>query len=333
MRVPDDFHRDLRQPPLLRLMARHIYPFGRILAMPNTTPPVATGAQAVEYAKSINDIAPLVKVVPCIKLLRSTTPAVIGQAAQLGVRAVKYYPGGMTTNSEDGISVDELLNFRDVLAAISEKSLLLLLHGEHDKSELCLDREKNFLPVVERVLKNFPGLRVVLEHITTAEAVMFVADKGSSGKHIAATITPHHLRITLNDVIGDKLAPHNFCKPVAKHPNDRKALISAATCGRPYFFLGTDDAPHLRGNKECAASCAGVFTGPYGLLHYAEVFEEAEKFLKLRDFASKFGAEFYGLPQNEGIIELKHDPHTIPAEIDGVVPFMAGSTLNWQIAS
>lgn len=330
IRRPDDFHRHLRQPPLLPSLARHIGPFGRILPMPNTTPPKLTGPEAVAYSEEIMDAAPGVTAVPCIKIVRSTTSEIIHTARALGVLAAKFYPEGMTTNAEDGLRAEKLRQRKDILEAMQETGMLLLCHGEHDKSGFCLDRERDFLKVAGWVLDNFPRLKVVLEHITTAHAVTFVERRRLKTANLSATITPHHLRISLNEVVGDKLMPHNFCKPLAKRPEDRAALIRAATSGNPAFFLGTDDAPHLRHAKECPSGCAGVFTGPFALGHYAQVFEEAGALDRIENFASCFGAQFYNLPLNEGTVELVRQPFTLPTELDGVVPFMAGQTLNWQ---
>lgn len=332
IRQPDDFHRHLRQLLLLLTAIRNIGPFARAIVMPNTTPAIATGLDVnnhrAEIMKAAEKLGILFKPLMTIKLLRGTTPEILHEAYQAGAVAVKFYPEGMTTNAEDGMTCDELLERKDLLETLQTIGLPLLCHGEHDGAEFCLDREHRFLKVLERIAAGYPHLRIVMEHITTTAAVEFISQAPIT---IAATITPHHLRISLNDVIGDKLRPHNFCKPVAKRPADMRALIQAATSGNPNFFLGTDDAPHLRTNKECASGCAGVFTGPHALLHYAEVFEEAGHMNRLENFSSVFGARFYDLPLNKAQVKLVRQPTIIPDEIDGIVPFMAGKTLNWSI--
>lgn len=338
IRRPDDMHRHLRQGPMLKIAAQHIGPFARVLCMPNLTPPIANANHVSWYVEQIlnnltanQHFTPLV----AIKLLDSTTPGIVEAAYNAGAVAVKVYFRGTTTNSDDGISIEDIGNFYpvfDMMQAINrsnKRKMLLLWHGEDPSSNYCLDQEEKFIPKLVAVHWGFPNLKMVMEHITTRAAVEAISELGDS---VAATITPHHLRLTTDSVIRGKLRPHNFCMPVAKRPEDREALILAATSGDPKFFLGTDDAPHLKGNKECAEGCAGVWTGEYGLSHYAEVFEQAGYLNMLEDFSSTFGARFYELPLNQGSIELVKLPLTIPAEVDGLVPFMAGRTLSWQIA-
>jgi dihydroorotase len=209
------------------------------------------------------------------------------------------------------------------------RGMLALFHGESPNADVfCLDRERKFLSVLKHIASAFPELKIVMEHVTTAEAIECV---GTLPANVAATITVHHLFLTLNDVIGDKLAPHNFCKPVAKRPEDRNALLAAATSGNPKFFLGTDSAPHLQASKECAAGCAGVFTAPVAIPLLIELFDQYGDLGELEDFCSGYGADFYGLPRNERTITLIQKPWTVPSTYDGVVPFWAGKQLQWQM--
>ncbi len=338
IRRPDDMHRHLRAGPLLGITAKHLGPFARALCMPNTTPPIANAEDVSRYRQEIfqslppgSDFIPLM----AIKLLDSTTPEIIEGAYNAGAVAVKVYFRGTTTNSNDGIQIEELEKFYPVfekmeqINLLNRRKILLLWHGENPLSGYCLDQEVDFLDLMIEVHIQFRQLKMVMEHITTEAAVNAVNDLGDN---VAATITPHHLRLTTDNIIRGKLHPHNFCMPVAKRPADRDALIRAAISGNPKFFLGTDDAPHLQENKECSEGCAGVWTGPFGLNHYADVFEANGALDKLGDFASVFGARFYELPFNQGNVELERSPFKIPSLLDGVVPFMARQVLNWQVS-
>jgi dihydroorotase len=293
--------------------------------MPNTTKPILTARDAVRYREEIIFETPVwFKPLMTIKLVRSTTPEVIADAKDAGVVAGKVYPEGVTTNSDDGVrNVKELYG---VFEAMEKAGMILCLHGEVPDA-FCLDREDAFLLALEDIATTFPKLKIVLEHITTASAAHVVTVLPAN---VAATITVHHLFITLDDVIGGMLSPHNFCKPVAKRPHDREALLRAAVSGNPKFFLGTDSAPHAAEKKECASGCAGCFTAPMALPALASIFDREGALNKLEAFTSTFGAEFYGLPLNEGEISLVKEDWRIP-QVCGVVPFMAGKTLSWRL--
>jgi dihydroorotase len=307
--------------------------------MPNTEPPVLTGADAERYRKEIVSALPLdaagasgasgagFEPLMTIKLVPSTTPAVVRDAAAAGVVAGKLYPEGVTTNSSDGVR--DVMALRDVFAAMSDAGMVLCLHGESPDA-FCLDREAQFLAeVLPSLARSFPDLRIVLEHVSTAAAVDWV--RGWDGGNVAATVTVHHLLLTLDDVVGGMLAPHHFCKPVAKRPADRAAIVAAAVSGDPRFFLGTDSAPHARAAKESAHGCAGVFTAPVALPVLATVFEEQGALDALDAFCSAHGAAFYGLPPATGTVRLVRSPWTVPSEVDGIVPFRAGTTLPWRV--
>jgi dihydroorotase len=265
-----------------------------------------------------------------IKIVPSTTPATIREAKAAGVVAGKLYPEGVTTNSSDGVR--DFMELADVFGAMAEAGLVLCLHGETPDA-FCLDREEAFLAeVLPTIAASFPGLRIVLEHVSTAAAVEWVRGQAPAGAHdVAATITVHHLLLTLDDVVGGMLAPHHFCKPVAKRPADRAAIVAAAVSGDPRFFLGTDSAPHLRAAKEAAHGCAGVFTAPVALPLLAARFDEHDALDRLEAFCSGHGARFYGLPGNEGTVQLVREPWTVPADCAGVVPLAAGTTLPWRV--
>ena len=209
--------------------------------------------------------------------------------------------------------------------------MVLCLHGEDPGDDVfCLDREERFLQTLDWIVDAFPNLRVVLEHLSSAAAVEFVQSHPSP--MLGATVTAHHLELTLDDVIGDKLMPHHFCKPIAKGPQDRMALIEAVVQpGQTKFFLGTDSAPHERSVKECACGAAGVFTAPLAMPLLAEIFEREDALPQLEQFSSVNGAQFYGLPQNEEEITLDREEWIVPEQYDGVVPLRAGKTIQWKI--
>jgi dihydroorotase len=260
------------------------------------------------------------------RVMPTTTPAMVKDHKRVGATAGKLYPEGVTTNSEGGVK--DLQSLYPVYKAMQEEGLVLCLHGEVP-GVFSLDRETAFLETLRTLAKDFPKLKIVLEHATTADAIDTVVKLPAN---VAATITAHHLRITLDDVIGDKLNPHAFCKPIAKRPLDRDALVKAATSGNPKFFLGSDSAPHPVETKECACGAAGVYTAPVLLPVLAETFEEAGHLDKLESFTSRFGAEFYGLPLNDQYIELQRESWTVENQYGGVVPFMAGHKFNWKLA-
>ena len=337
IRKPDDMHVHLRDGEMLdRVVKYTAQNFARALVMPNTTKPILTADDSINYrneiweacrVNGIERFEPLMT----IKLTAQTTPETILRASRGGcVVAGKLYPEGVTTNSADGVR--DVRTLFDVFATMQECGMVLCLHGE-TPGVFSLDREGAFLATADRIAGLFPNLRIVLEHITTEEAVkwltQYATHLGSGFPNVAATITPHHLFLTLDDVIGDKLQPHNFCKPIAKRATDRDALIKAAISGNPKFFLGTDSAPHLIENKECASGCAGVFNAPVALPLLAEIFEKHDALDKLEDFTSTFGSNFYALPSTRDEIELERAESVIPMVYNGVAPFRAGMPISW----
>lgn len=330
LRRPDDFHIHLRQGEALRSYAREAAAvFGRAMVMPNTLPPIASAQDVSRYREEIlsategQEFEPLMT----FKLLSSIDPAEVIRMREAGAIAGKLYPRGATTNAEDGaLKVDDLF---PMIAAMEEAGVVLSIHGE-DPDAFSLDREYAFLPAVERILSTFPKLRVVLEHISDARSVAFVRE---GPERLAATITVHHLYLCLDDVVGSFIMPHHFCKPIAKRPEDRGALVGAALSGHPRFFLGTDSAPHPVGAKECAEGCAGVYTAPVAMPLLAVLFERhggSAWSALLEEFTSRFGAEFYQLPRGEGILELRQESWVVPERYGEVVPFRAGSELPWK---
>jgi dihydroorotase len=339
IRRPDDFHVHFRDGDMLRLVAPHTAAhFGRALVMPNV-PAVETEGDAKRYRARIAKAAgPGFKPLLTIKLTHRTTPDTIRGAQEAGVIAAKLYPEGATTASHDGIRDVDLL--WPVFRAMEDCQMALCIHGERPDA-FVLDREASYLPTVAKIVRNFPGLKVALEHVTTRAAVEFVQN---SSVNVAATITAHHLAISLDDVLGRGIRPHLFCYPVPKTPDDRAELVNAALFqngGR--FFFGSDSAPHPRHAKESACGCAGVYTAPVALAVLAEIFlgdEDRESAIgcrrdALEEFTSHRGADFYGLPRNEGTITLERAEWTVPENYgEGettVVPFRAGEKRSWRV--
>jgi dihydroorotase len=327
IRRPDDFHVHVRRGEMLLSVlpesARH---FSRALIMPNTDPPILRAHDVVRYRRDIQAVGTGIEPLMTIKLVPGTTAKDVIEARQVGAIAGKLYPDGVTTGSEGGVR--DFRAMYPVFEAMERVGMVLCLHGEHPDA-FCLDREVAFLAELDAIAGTFPRLKIVLEHVSTAAAVRAVERLPGN---VAATVTVHHLYLTLDDVIGGLLRPHFFCKPVAKRPEDREALIRAATGGNPKFFLGTDSAPHSRGKKECDGGCSGVFTAPVAMSALAAKFEERDALEKLEDFTSRFGAEFYGLPLNEGKLLLEKTPWRVPYDYRcRVVPMYSGQTLEWRV--
>jgi len=344
---PDDWHLHLRDgAAMAAVLPASARQFGRAIVMPNLKPPVTTTALAHAYRERILAALPkegaAASFEPLMTLyLTDETPAdEIARAAASGfVKAVKLYPAGATTNSAAGVT--DIRRPRAALEAMQKLGLPLLVHGEVTKAGVdVFDREKVFIDtVLEPLRRDFPALRIVFEHITTAEAAHYVRDAGGSAP-LAATITPHHLLYNRNAIFMSAdgsagLRPHYYCLPVLKREVHRLALLEAATSGNARYFLGTDSAPHPRGDKETACGCAGCYTAACALELYAEAFEDAGRLDRLEGFASHHGADFYGLPRNQGRVTLLRRAWTVPAELPlgdrSVVPLRAGETLRWQM--
>jgi dihydroorotase len=329
-----DLHVHLRQDDLLARVAPYTDRCcAYALVMPNLTPPVTTPERLIAYLDSLKKHLKRTTPLLTFKLLAQTTPEMVRALRDAGAVAGKLYPEGVTTNSQDGIGRECLLRpqdvprFLDALHEMERLDLALCLHGEMPGT-FCLDREHEFLPFVAWLVDAFPKLRVVLEHITTAEAARLVKDASDRGKRLAATITAHHLMLTLDDVIGDKLRPHHFCKPIAKRPQDVEALW--AVVRHPAFFLGSDTAPHLVPDKECAEGCAGVFSAPVLPEVLASLFEARDALDALPDFVAGRGNAFYGLREQNATLRLVKQEWRVPDQCGGVVPYLAGRQLAWR---
>lgn len=334
---PDDWHVHLRDGEMLAstvpAMARY---FGRAIVMPNLVPPAVTPEQAGAYRERILAARPAgsaFEPLMVLYLTEGTTQDDIRRAKASGfVHAVKLYPAGATTNSQSGVT--DVRRVDAVLETMAEVGMPLLIHGEVTHGEVDIfEREKVFLdtilaPLVER----HPTLRVVLEHITTGDAVDFVT---AAPDRVGATITAHHLLFNRNHMLAGGIRPHFYCLPILKHGRHQTRLIEAATGGNPKFFLGTDSAPHARGAKEAACGCAGSYTAHAAIELYAEAFEQAGALDKLEGFASFHGADFYGLPRHRDTITLVRQPWTVPGSYPfgatEVVPVRAGEQISWQV--
>ena len=335
---PDDWHLHLRDgEALAAVVGASAAQFARAIVMPNLKPPVATVDQARAYRERILAALPAGSgFVPLMTLyLTDNTSAQQIRAAKASgfVHGVKLYPAGATTNSDAGVT--EIRNAYPAIEAMQAEGVPLLVHGEVTDREIdVFDREKAFIDrVMIPLRRDFPALRIVFEHITTADAAHYVRD---AAEGIAATITAHHLLYNRNAIFAGGLRPHWYCLPVLKRETHRQALVAAATGGNPRYFLGTDSAPHAQRLKEHAAACAGCYTAPHALELYAEAFDAAGALERLEGFASRHGPAFYRLPVNATKVTLRREPWKIPETLpfpgDAIVPLAAGETLQWRLA-
>ena len=339
IRRPDDWHLHLRDgAALAAVLPATARQFARAIVMPNLRPPVTTAAAALAYRERILAARPAegpgaaFEPLMTLYLTDNTPPEEIARAKAAGVVALKLYPAGATTNSDAGVT--DIRKTYATLEAMQREGLLLLVHGEVTDGEIdVFDREAVFIERVMQPLRHaFPSLKVVFEHITTADAAQYVAE---AGPMTAATITAHHLLYNRNALFVGGLRPHWYCLPVLKKERHRQALVAAATSGSDRFFLGTDSAPHAAQLKEQSVCGAGCYTAPAALEMYAEAFEAAGALHRLEAFASELGPRFYGLPLNEGQVTLRREPWALPETLpfgDALIkPLRAGETLNWKL--
>jgi dihydroorotase len=338
IRRPDDWHVHLRDGEVLGSVVDHTArQFARAIVMPNLVPPVTTVVAAEAYrARILAALSPELSFTPLMTcyLTDGMEPGEVETGFAAGVfTACKLYPAHATTNSSHGVT--DIRNIYPVLEAMQRIGMPLLIHGEVTDAHVDIfDREAVFIErILTKVVADFPALKIVFEHITTAEAVDFV---NAGAPNIAATITPHHLAINRNAMFQGGIRPHLYCLPIVKRERHQLALRAAATSGSPKFFLGTDSAPHAVQDKESACGCAGIFNAPFALESYAVVFEEEGALQHLEGFASEHGPRFYGLPLNAGKVALERVDCLVPDEVragpNAVVPFHAGETLPWRFA-
>lgn len=334
--APDDWHLHLRDGEALNTtVADAARQFQRAIVMPNLVPPVCNAEQALAYKARIASATPAgcaFTPLMVLYLTDNTTPEDIQRAREAGVVACKLYPAGATTNSDSGVT--DIERIAETLQTMAECGLRLLIHGEVTDADIDIfDREAVFIertliPLVAR----YPHLKIVLEHITTAEAAQFVAE---SPQNLAATITAHHLLFNRNHMLIGGIRPHYYCLPILKRDRHQRALIEAAISGNPRFFLGTDSAPHARDKKESACGCAGAYTAHTALELYAEAFDNAGALDKLEAFAGHFGPDFYDLPRNRDTVTLEqeewHVPEHLPLGEQTLIPLRAGEPLRWRL--
>jgi dihydroorotase len=340
---PDDLHLHVREGDALKsVVPDTARQFSRAIIMPNLADPITTVEQAQKYRKEIlasvadldSDNGRNFEPLMTLYLTDKTTAKTILEAKTSGIiHALKLYPAGATTNSDKGVT--NLENIYPALEAMQETGIPLLVHGEvTDPAIDIFDRERVFIEtILEPLIKRFPTLKVVLEHITTSDAVEFVTNAPDT---IAATITAHHLLMNRNTIFAGGIRPHHYCLPILKRETHRQALVKAATSGNPKFFLGTDSAPHTQGAKESACGCAGMYTAYHAMELYTEAFDNADALDKLEGFASVHGADFYGLPQNTNTITLNRESWEVPAKLpfgkEHTIPLRASEKCLWKIA-
>jgi dihydroorotase len=334
---PDDMHLHVRDGDAMRSVLAHtVRRFARAIVMPNLLPPITTVAMALAYRQRILAALPAAATfepLMTLYLTDNTQPAEIARAAASGiVHAVKYYPAGATTNSDSGVT--DLQRCYEVLEAMEEAGMPLLVHGEVTWPEIdVFDREQVFLErILAPLLQRFSRLRIVVEHITTREAVRFVQ---TTPPRVAATITAHHLLLNRNALFAGGVRPHHYCLPILKRETHRSALVEAAISGNPKFFLGTDSAPHARTAKECGCGCAGMYTAHAGIELYAEVFAANSALDRLEAFACAHGSQFYGLAPSRESITLVQQAWDVPAQYtfgdESLVPFRAAGSVGWTV--
>jgi dihydroorotase len=337
IRQPDDWHLHLRDGAHLSAVLRDTARcFARAIVMPNLKPPVTTTELALAYRQRILAALPAgahFEPLMTLYLTDNTRPAEIERAKASGmVQAMKYYPAGATTNSDSGVT--DIARCSDTLEAMAVHGLPLLVHGEVTDVQVdVFDREKVFIErTLAPLVQHLPQLRIVLEHITTADAAAFVE---RAPANVGATITAHHLLLNRNAIFQGGIRPHLYCLPILKREPHRQALVRAATSGNPKFFLGTDSAPHARHTKENDCGCAGIYTAHAAIELYAEAFAQAGALDVLERFASLHGADFYGLPRNQGTITLRRESWRVPETIaygnDALVPLRAGGEVAWKV--
>jgi dihydroorotase len=337
LRRPDDWHIHVRDGAMLQAVIGHTArQFARAIIMPNLSPPISTVTAAADYRERILAALPagavFTPLMTCYLTDDSDPDELEAGHAQGVFTAAKLYPAHATTGAAHGVT--DVAHIRRALARMEKIGMPLLIHGEvTDAAVDIFDREAVFIErSLSRIVADFPALKIVFEHITTAEAVSFVE---SAGANIAATITPQHLHINRNALFAGGLRPHAYCLPVAKREHHRLALRKAATSGSPQFFLGTDSAPHSISAKESACGCAGLFNAPFALESYVTVFDEEGALDKFEGFASEHGPRFYGLPLNQGTITMTRRPTPVPEQLalggTHLVPFHSGETLAWGL--
>lgn len=326
--MPLDMHLHLRDGVMLENVAPlSAYSFSGAIVMPNLVPPVENKEDVIAYKERIMAAVPNDSFEPYMTLFYKNYDKAFLESVADEITAIKLYPAGITTNSEGGVSSFDIEEMRPTLQAMSDMGIPLCVHGETDG--FVMDREAEFMSIYELLASNFPKLKIIMEHITTKEAV----DMLDRFDNLYATITVHHLILTLDDVVGGMMKPHLFCKPIAKRPEDLDALLSVALAAHPKVMFGSDSAPHPQHKKESCGCAAGIFTAPIALQLLCEIFEQFDKLDNLQAFVSDNAQSIYGICPEFKEVTLEHRPFTVPSDYNGVVPMYAGETLSWAIES
>ncbi|MEA1981970.1 MAG: dihydroorotase [Campylobacterota bacterium] len=326
--MPLDMHLHLRDAVMLENVAPlTAYSFSGAIIMPNLVPPVDTLDAVKSYRERIMAAVPNDYFEPYMTLFYKNYDKAFLEAVADQITAIKLYPDGATTNSEGGVSSFDIEEMRPTLQAMSDLEIVLCVHGE--TAGFVMDREAEFMPIYELIAKNFPDLKIIMEHITTKAAV----DMLDKYDNLYATITVHHLLLTLDDVVGGMMQPHLFCKPIAKRPEDLDALLNVALEAHPKVMFGSDSAPHPQHAKESCGCAAGVFTAPIALQLLCEIFDQYGKLDNLQSFVSDNAQNIYGICPEFKEVTLENRPFSVPENYSGVVPMYAGETINWAIES
>ncbi|AFG38783.1 dihydroorotase [Spirochaeta africana] len=328
VRRPDDMHLHVRQGELMKVVVPQTAAvFKRAIIMPNILPPVTSAERLERYrervvaaAGSASGFEPLMT----FKIIPGLSPDVVQELKQAGALAGKLYPEGATTNSEDGVS--DVQTIYPVLEEMQRNDIVLSIHGE-DPDVFSLDREEAFLPTLRQFSRDFPDLRIVLEHLSSAAAVQAVAEL----PNVWGTITLHHLELTLDDLLGGELQPHYFCKPIVKRPSDRAAIQRAALSGSPKYFFGSDSAPHPVDRKHAPTARAGIFSAPVAYQGLLRFFGEHDALERIEGFTAVYGADFYGVPKNGDELVVRRQDWTAPDEVGGLVPYHAGEVFPYTV--
>jgi len=326
--MPLDMHLHLRDGVMLENVAPlTAYSFSGAIVMPNLVPPVENLQDVIDYKARIMAAVPNDYFEPYMTLFYKNYDKAFLESVADEITAIKLYPAGITTNSEGGVSSFNIEEMRDTLEVMSDLDIPLCVHGETDG--FVMDREAEFMSIYELLAQNFPNLKIIMEHITTKAAV----DMLDKYENLYATVTVHHLLLTLDDVVGGMMMPHHFCKPIAKRPEDLDALLNVALNAHPKVMFGSDSAPHPQHKKEASGCAAGVFTAPIALQLLCEIFDQYDKLENLQDFVSDNAQRIYGICPEFKEVTLQQRPFKVPQNYSGVVPMYAGETINWAIES
>lgn len=333
---PDDMHCHLRQGEMLKSVVDFSNVFGKVVVMGNLVKPIIRAININRYRKEILSHNPKFKPIMAVMLTKQTTPKILQDAYSANAKLLKLIPGGTSTNSSDGVRFESIKEYYPVIKIAEKLKIILSIHAELDidsngKNIKEVEREKAAIPYLKQIIKDFPKLKIIIEHASTKAILDFVK---KAPKNVGATLTVHHSFINYSDVFnnnGNIINAFNYCKPIAKSEKDRQAVVSAMTSGNPKFFFGSDSAPHSIDKKQASPPAAGIFSAPLAIPLLCQIFSENNKLDKLENFTSCFGADFYGLPRNKEKIEILEKEWIVPNKYKNIVPFLAGQKIKFQI--